>query len=513
MAASEAPPTLRALLTRRDLALSLDSGTDTAGGLELDREIRFVHSSDLVDPTPFLSEGVVLLTTGTQFLAAGEDQAFFDAYVGRLSGRGVIGLGFGTEVVRDGIPAQLSAACRALGMPLFIVPYRTPFIAVARANADASAARAYARRTWALAAQRAISLAALRPDGLGATLDELSRQLGSWVGLYDASGSLAREHPPGGLDSTTLTAVTAEAGAVLTRGVRAGSTLRLGDRPFSLQTLGRGGRLRGVIAIATESLDEEGRGVVTSVIAMAGLALEQHEGLARARGMLRTGLVQMLVGGEHALARRIARDQWQGFPAAPLTIAAAAPGARRLDAASEWLELRASESQGAVFYGRDTDVLIMATPASDAALAGEFAETFACRVGVSGPVTHAAFAEGRAQAVAALRRGTERVTRFASLAASGVLSVLDSDTARAIATEQLAPLQSHDDGHRTQLVETLRAWLEHDARIDGAAAALSVHRHTVRARIAQAEKLLGADLTSFPVRAELWAALRATSSR
>ena len=55
-------------------------------------------------------------------------------------------------------------------MPLFEVPYRTPFIAVARANAEAIAAQAYARRSWALAAQRAIALAALRPDGLGATV-------------------------------------------------------------------------------------------------------------------------------------------------------------------------------------------------------------------------------------------------------------------------------------------------------------------------------------------------------
>ncbi len=181
-----APPTLRALLGRRDLQLrlALDEAELPTG--VLDRAVRWVHSSDLKDPTPFLSEGLVLLTTGTQF--SGDSPTDDDEYVARLHARGVVGLGFGTEVVRDGIPAPLAAACLAAGMPLFEVPYRTPFIAVARAGAEAIAAEAYARRSWSLAAQRAVSLAALRPDGLSATLAELSRQLDAWVGLYDAAG-------------------------------------------------------------------------------------------------------------------------------------------------------------------------------------------------------------------------------------------------------------------------------------------------------------------------------------
>ncbi|MGZ8804696.1 MAG: PucR family transcriptional regulator ligand-binding domain-containing protein, partial [Microbacterium sp.] len=220
-------PTLRALLGRADLRLRLDdTGVEPAA---LDRSVRWVHSTDLADPTPFLSEGLVLLTTGTQFQESPDDEATYRAYVRRLSGRGVVGLGFGTEVVRDGIPPALADACRDERMPLFEVPYRTPFIAVARANAEAIAAQAYARRSWALAAQRAIALAALRPDGLGATVAELGRQLGTWVGMYDAAGELTREHPSGGLDAQTASDLYGEVGAVLRRGARAGSSLRIGD--------------------------------------------------------------------------------------------------------------------------------------------------------------------------------------------------------------------------------------------------------------------------------------------
>ncbi|MGL1779453.1 PucR family transcriptional regulator ligand-binding domain-containing protein, partial [Vibrio parahaemolyticus] len=78
------------------------------------------------------------LTTGTQFQGRGATSAV--DYVQRLTARGVAGLGFGTEVVRDGIPPELATACRDAGLPLFEVPYRTPFIAVARANAEAIAA-------------------------------------------------------------------------------------------------------------------------------------------------------------------------------------------------------------------------------------------------------------------------------------------------------------------------------------------------------------------------------------
>ncbi|WP_345800087.1 PucR family transcriptional regulator [Microbacterium sp. AZCO] len=504
MDATAEAPTLRALLKRRELHLRLEGDEDDLAPGALDQYVRWVHSSDLADPTPFLSEGLALLTTGTQFRDAGDET--FHSYVHRLAARGVVGLGFGTEVVRDGIPPALAEACRDERMPLFEVPYRTPFIAVARANAEAIAAQAYARRSWALAAQRAIALAALRPDGLGATLSELARQLDTWVGLFDAAGVLTREHPTRGLDDVVLDELADEVGAVLRRGARAGSSLRIGGAPFTMQTLGRGGHLRGVIAIAAGELDQEGRGVVTSVVAMAGLAFEQQQSLARAHDLLRAGLVQSLLTGDAALARRIARDLWGGLPAAPVRIAVTDAAAARSDAVSEWLTLRAAEMRGSVFHGRAEDALVVV--AHDDEVFDELATRFEARLGVSEPVPYAEFPDAHAQAVTALRRGTEPVTRFREIAASGVLSALDSEAARSLAAARLAPLREHDAEQGTALVDTVRSWLEHDARIDAAATALGVHRHTVRARIGLAQRLLGTDLTSFAARADLWAALQ-----
>ena len=55
----------------------------------------------------------------------------------------------------------------------------------------------------------------------------------------------------------------------------------------------------------------------------------------------------------------------------------------------------------------------------------------------------------------------------------------------------------------------MRAWLEHGGQFDATAQALGVHRHTVRSRVALAERLLGRDLSGFHARADLWAALLA----
>ncbi|AUG28832.1 MULTISPECIES: PucR family transcriptional regulator [Microbacterium] len=505
-------PTLRALLARRDLDLRLASDPDDLDAGALEAPLRWVHSSDLADPTPFLADDLLLLTTGTQFVGAGPapdgDLDGYTAYVARLRTRGVRGLGFGTEVVRDGIPPALVKACRAERMPLFEVPYRTPFIALARANAEAIAAQAYARRTWALSAQRAISLAALRPDGLAATVAELAAQLGAWVGLFDAAGTLTQSAPSDALDEAALAALATEAGAVLRRGARAASTLDIGDRHVTMQTLGRGGHLRGLIAIVGADLDLEGRSVVTSVIAMAGLALEQNVGLGRARSALRTGLLQTLLSDDPQLARRVSRELWGPLPAAPVVVAVANVSPGRTDAAVDWLELRAAE-RGGLFYARSSDGIVLVEPAGDERAAEALSGLLDAAVGVSEPAEYAAFARAHAQALTALRTAAPgRVGRFAD--AAGVLSSLDSPAARALADARLRPLRAHDAAHGTALIETVRTWLAHDARIDEAARSLGIHRHTVRARVAHAQQLLGVDLSRFPARAELWAALVAS---
>lgn len=492
-------PTLRALLSRADLGLRLAPGERPSAAIE--QPIRWVHSSDLADPTPFLAEEMVILTTGTQF--SGDEREQYEEYVRRLAHRGVVALGFGTEVARAGIPEALAQACEEHAVPLFEVPYRTPFIAVARAVAEAIAAAAYARRTWALSAQRAVALAALRRDGLGSAVSELSRQLGVWTGLFDSAGALVRAS--GALEGEIADRVQSECEVMLARGASAAGVVRVAERSVTLQTLGPGGSLRGVLAVATEGLDEEARSVVTAVVAMTGFALEQNEALARARGTLRAGVVRALLTGDTVLASEIADATWGGFPADPVVVGltSAAP-----DALAAFLELRAGREQGSFFFGPDASGGIALVQSAAAPLAlDDLAERFDVAIGLSEPTALASFAPALEEARIARDRGAG-VVRFGDVASAGVLSTLSPDAA-SVARTVLLPIATHDETHGTAILDTLRVWLLHDARFDDAARALGVHRHTVRTRVRLAERLLDRDLQSFTARAEIWVALLA----
>lgn len=514
-----AAPTLRALLTRTELELRLanDPGDD-----RLDVPVRWVHSSDLADPTPFLSEDVVLLTTGTQFA----EQLDPAVYVARLRERGVHALGFGTEVVRDGIPADLIAACADARLPLFEVPYRTPFIAVARAAAEAIAAQSYARRTWSLAAQRSLALAALRPDGFDATLAELSRQLGAWVGLYDSTGTRTHAHAPAAASgraaasdglaadvasADVVAAIDAEAAALLRRGAGTGASVRIGGHPVSLQTLGSGGR-SGVLAVAGTNLDQDARSVVTAVAATTGLALEQRRLTAGAWSRLRGALVDLLAAGHIELVRAVASDAWGGFPDGPYRVAlgdAATPaGAREL--------LDRYAAGGRLFYGRDDDGVLLVATASDGPLLDEIAERMPWRLGVADAATADALPAARERARTARDHGGIGRALHIGEVPGDLIGDLAAEAsagdgmARARAEAVLEPVRAYDRRTGSSLETTLSAWLEHDGAHEATARALGVHRHTVRTRIATVQRLLGRDLTSFSTRASLWLALSLT---
>lgn len=96
--------------------------------------VQWVHVSDLSDPSPFLTPRTVILTTGGQFSTPLEQEEA-DAYVRRLVEVGTTALGVGVGLQWDRIPPSLIEACEQAQLPLFRVPYDTPFIAVVRTAA------------------------------------------------------------------------------------------------------------------------------------------------------------------------------------------------------------------------------------------------------------------------------------------------------------------------------------------------------------------------------------------
>jgi len=104
-----------------ELGLELVSGAEGA-----QTHVRWVHSTELPDPTPWLKGGELLLTTGLQLHGAQVQREFID----RLAEHNIAGLGFGTGFAHKRIPAALVSAASKRGFPLFEVPYELPFIAI-----------------------------------------------------------------------------------------------------------------------------------------------------------------------------------------------------------------------------------------------------------------------------------------------------------------------------------------------------------------------------------------------
>lgn len=521
-------PTVRTLLAHAELGLRLLTAPNPA--LELGAP--WVHSSDLLNPAPFLVQGVVLLTTGTQFERTGSEPGpVEDAYVSRLVGAGVVALGFGTEVIRDGVPEALVDACARHGMPLFEVPFQTPFIAVARANAEAVTRLAFARRSWALTAQRALARAALQAGGLGPTVREFSRQMQAWVGLFDVAGSLTHQSLPRGMRAADVEAVERHARQLLTRRSRATSVMRLDGQAFTLQTVGRGEALRGVLAVAGDGLDHEAQAVMNSVVAMVGLASEQDAALIASRLSLRSGILALLAAGHVELAHAVADGAGGaggGLPDEPVMVARGSALDASAEAVAAWIaslpertarglflarqhhaghEPAAGDQHGTNQEGTDQDIVLLAH--ADTAKAGlaELQHRFGGRWGVSSPAAYDAFPEALAQATAALDRGAGDVSHFSELMVHDLVGSVADPHARTAARAMLQPLVEHDARHDTALLSTLAAWLRLDGNHEATARELGVHRHTIRARLRTAEHVGGYRLDGFAARAELWAAL------
>jgi purine catabolism regulator len=104
-----------------ELGLELVSGRESANG-----HVRWVHSTELIDPTPWLRGGELLLTTGLQLRAAKAQREL----IAHLSEHEIGGLGFGTGFAHKRLPAALADEARKRSFPLFEVPYELPFIAI-----------------------------------------------------------------------------------------------------------------------------------------------------------------------------------------------------------------------------------------------------------------------------------------------------------------------------------------------------------------------------------------------
>lgn len=497
------PMTLRDLTVDRSLGLR-----SVCPSADLDREIGWVHSSELRDPTPYLDGGELLLTTGLGPQAAGPG-----GYVARLAGHGLVGLGFGTGLGHDVIPGEVVEACTAHGLALIEIPERTPFIAITKAVSASLAADSYAQVVRTDEAQRSLTAAALGRSGpgrsgMGRVLRGLAGRLDAWVLVSDPDGTVRHAAPR----------TAARRGDALLPEI---DRVRAHRNPTSVTVAVNGGqvvlqqiRLPGSGAVLVVGRDRAfsavDRQVIGSAVSVLTLLHSRTSAVGRAERRLRTALLRLMVDGPAGQGRAIAEELWGPLPG---------PGARvvllrrRSGSTRELLDVLESVAarSGPLYFGALDDVVV-AVVADDAdepvtALAGRRPDI---RAGVSDPIgddVGAGLRQARHALDAGARQGRQLV-RFGELAGQGLRDLVPDPDAAAFAESLLLPLVAHDARGRGDLVRSLREWLAHHGQWDPAAARLGVHRHTLRARMDKAATLLGRDLDSPGVRAELWFALQ-----
>jgi PucR family transcriptional regulator, purine catabolism regulatory protein len=489
---------LAALLNEPTLALRLLAGS-------ADASIGWAHSSDLLDPTPFLEPGNLLLTTGTQFAEDAESKAYED-YAERLVGVGVAAIGFGTEVARAGTPELLVAACSARGLPLLEVPFRTPFIAIARRIADARAEQQHARDVWTLEAQRALSLAALARDRIAAVLDELARRMSAAVVLFDAFGAPMSVHGRRTVPTADVSALRVEAQRLLHRRLRSGSALELSVGVASLQTLGRRDELRGVLAVALDVRpDPAATAVITSAVALAEFAVEDAARQQESTLILNAELLELAIGGEVGAVRRVLAAAGRSLPEPPLRVLLIRLGARsepgELDHA---LAVQAAGRGRSVLAARWRDGFAAVVESAHTADAAELVVQRHAPVVMSRAVDWPGVASALRECLTELDRRPQD-TGIVELAAGPLFGLLARPEVGAMAERRLAPLLASPDAD--ELRRAAEVWLAHNAAWEPASRELGIHRHTLKAQVRHVGSLLDLDLDTFEAKAELWALL------
>src|SRR5204862_1170920 len=181
-----------------------------AGAKESERPIRWVHISELEDPTPWLSGGELLLTTGIQLNSPARQRRFCD----RLAEKGVAGISLGTGFEHKRVPKALIDEAAERAMPLFEVPYEMPFIAITERAFARLVNEQYAVLERGAQVHERLERLVIEGQGLEAILRSVASAIGGTAIVQDTSGrELARHPSKGGPGAAALKALSAETAA------------------------------------------------------------------------------------------------------------------------------------------------------------------------------------------------------------------------------------------------------------------------------------------------------------
>jgi purine catabolism regulator len=483
--------------------------------------VRGVHVSELDDPTPYLEGGELLLTTGIPLARAADPRP----YVDRLVGRGVVALGLGLGAGTDAVDPRLAEACRAAGLPLFVVPPGVPFQRISRGYWEVVSRLELADLSSRLRVQTALAQAAADDDP-GLLLDRLARGVGGWAAYVSFDGEVALVRPA--TAAAELAGIVAGLGRLRSLGPHTGATFPQGGDVVIGHAVMDGRRSAGFLAVgAADDEQRPDRHVLLTAAALLGVcegARERRRDADDRVGAVVTGLV---LAGRTDAARAVTRQEGLGAPADEVRLcvvrapAAALASRSALAATVAGLEGEGSQPLAAMlastpWWLRLRGAAVALVPA-DLQLGGldasaptradvARADVTSARADVTPARDLVASAVlGSPQALEQVPQALERMLRLAGAVSSGRLAWEDdpSGTSRAARwREQLV------DDPAGDALPTVVSYLRHRGHWERAARELGVHRNSVRNRIAAVSERLDLDLDDADVAAELWIALR-----
>ncbi len=501
--------TLGLLLRRSDLGLELlvpDQPT-----ADLDRPIRWVATSELLDPTPYLQGGELLLTNG---IGLPKTRPAIDRYVARLMAVGVVGVGFAVGTVQERVPAALLVSARTHGLPLVAVDEPTPFIAVGKAVSDLLAKEQYADVTAAYEAQQQLTREALR-HGAAGVVERLGKALGGWVVLLDPHGDV--------IESSRRTSAAERAGwwpdldRLRARGPATATSVEAGEHR-TIQSLGAAGRIRGYLVSGQASAPTATQRALVNVAAALLTFSLAHAGGGRDR-LARTALMALTVAHPDAVAPWLADLGGPVFGPGQVWVVAAtgAPGALET-----WHQLLEDEGrshcfpwQGPTQPGTADAVFVAVCDPRELTRVITMAGS-GTTLGSSERQPTMQIAAARGQALHSLQVARSRKVPslgFGELTRLGLSGVVEPAAAEAFAAATLEILTAYERTSTIDLRESVRVWLAHHGQFEPAARTLGIHRHTLRYRVRKAAQLLGRDLDDPSVRMDLWFALSVHSGQ
>jgi PucR family transcriptional regulator, purine catabolism regulatory protein len=513
--------TVKGLLSELDLKLA-------AGAKEGGRPIRWIHISELEDPTPWLSGGELLLTTGIQLDTAARQRNF----VKLLAGHGLAGLGFGTGLGHKRVPKALLTEAERHDFPLFEVPYEMPFIAITEKAFARLVNEQYDVLERGTALHERLERLVLEERGLEKVLGTVASGVGGTALVYDGRGRVVAEGRAG---SGAPSAAVTELGEQIAERTSQGriSPFRPGDEALGER----------VLAVPVPA---RGQGVPRAWLAVIGesVPLADFERLATRQAALVIALEMMrervvreterrLAGDvlADALSGRLEPDDLRGRlrpfgigpRAAVLVFELADPATAEQDLAAALAAagcpalVAATTAAGrevlcGVIDPEGTDPVELAERARSALAA----DRDRVRVGVSrtAPVSSVrrSFHEARCalEATSLADGDAPTVASHRDLGAYTLLLALQDDEAlRAYSDNLLAPIEATEGEYGGELLRSLEAFIQQNGQWERAARSLYCHRHTLRYRIRRIEELTGRDLGRAHDRIELWLALRA----